>query len=1124
MTDQSDTRGFRALLGTQFLGAFNDNAFKLFICLVALHEARSVKQGTAVFALAGALFTLPFILFAPAAGWLADRFSKRRVVIWTKITEVVVMAASMAALAMGSLPAMLVVLFLMATQSTFFGPAKYGLLPELLRDEDLSAGNGQLQMWSFAAIILGTAAGSWLYHTIRHEIWLLGGFFVGVAVLGALWSLRVSPVAAAAPERAFRWRPLSEPRAALRELRGRRPLVLCIVGLSFFWFVGALLHANLLLHAAQVMTRTSAGLLLGVLAGGVALGSLLAGRASGEIVEFGLVPIGAALMMVGSASVPFFTGSVTATYVALAGVGIGGGLFIVPLSTYVQETVPPHERGRILAFQGLVTSAAVLLSYPILSLLRNGVGLSTGGIFLVTSLLLFLATVYITTTVPQFLTRMVLWVLTRIFFRVRCVGRDNLPKEGGALLVCNHVAHADALLVQACTSRILRHVMHQDFYTKWWSGPIARLMGYIPVSADAPPRETLRALRVAADRVAAGELVCIFAEGAITRTGNLLPFNRGLEVIMRRTDAPIIPVYLDQVWGGISSMVEGRPRRLPDRIPHPVTIAFGEPMPATSTAQEVRQRVQEMGAECAKRRGDQELLSTRFVRQARRHPFRFCMTDDTGRELNYAKACIGSLAMSRAIARRVGDDEMVGILLPNCIPGALTNVAVTILGKATVNLNFTTGAESLDAAIGKCGLRHIFTSRRAIQKLGIAPRAEMVFLEDFAAVVSRWDRLLSACAFVLFPHRLLRRLFRQSRQLNTGSLATVMFSSGSTGNPKGVMLCHANLNANIEALYKVFSMHSGDRMLGNLPFFHSFGLTVCLWLPLCTGTGVVLQRNPLDVKKVGTQVQAYGVTLLAATPTFLGGYLRRCTREQFATLRHVATGAEKLRPQLADAFEERFGLRPLEGYGCTELAPFATLNLPDFRNERVDQVGHKEGSIGHPLPGIAARIVHPETFVPVAEGEEGMLLIKGANVMLGYLGEPELTAAVIHDGWYVTGDIAVLDADGFITIRGRLSRFSKIAGEMVPHIRVEEVIAEAIGVTDERACVVTGVPDEQRGERLVVLHRPGLDIPSLCRALLNSGLPKLWLPKADAFMEVADFPLLGTGKLDLCAIKELAVA
>jgi acyl-[acyl-carrier-protein]-phospholipid O-acyltransferase/long-chain-fatty-acid--[acyl-carrier-protein] ligase len=1124
MTDRSDKQGFRALLATQFLGAFNDNAFKLFVSLAAVHETQTTAEGTAVFALAGVLFTLPFILFAPMAGWLADRFSKRRVVIWGKLAEVAVMSAGVVAIAMASLSAMLSVLFLMAVQSTFFGPAKYGSLPELLDEEDLSAGNGQLQMWSFAAIIFGCGAGSWLYHTVRHELWATGGFFVGVAVLGALWSLRVSPLEAAAPNRRFRWRFVSEPLAAIHELRGRRPLALSIIGLSFYWFVGALLHANLVLHAEQVMTGASAGLLLAFLAGGVGLGACLAGRSSGEIVEFGLVPIGAALMMVGSASLPLCPGSVPATAAMLAVLGVGGGFYIVPLATYVQEAVPRDERGRMLAFQALATSTAILLAYPILSFLRNTLVLSTSGIFLVVAGLLLVATAYIARTVPEFLARMGLWVLTRIFFRVRCVGRGNLPKKGGALLVCNHVAHADALLVQACTSRFVRFVMHRSFYQKWWANPIARLMGYVSIDADGTPRETLRALREAADRVAAGDLVCIFAEGAISRTGTLQRFNRGLEVIMRRTDAPIIPVYLDQVWGGITSFTNGRVRRLPDRIPHGVTVAFGAPMPATSTANEVRQSVQELGAECARLHSDQELLSTRFVRQARRHPFRFCLSDDSGRDMSYAKACIGSLAMSRAIGRRVGDDELVGILLPNCIPAALTNIAVTILGKATVNLNFTAGPESLDAAVRKCGLRHIFTSRKAIKKLGIEPRPEMVYLEDFVSEVTRWDKMLSAVAFALFPHRLLRHLFRQSRRLNTRSLATIMFSSGSTGDPKGVMLCHANLNANIEALYKVFAMTAEDRILGNLPFFHSFGLTACLWLPLCTGSGTVLQANPLDVKGVGKKVQDYGVTVLAATPTFLAGYLRRCTREQFASLRHVATGAEKLRPRLADAFEERFGLRPLEGYGCTELAPFATLNIPDFADERVAQVGHKEGSIGQPLPGIAVRIVDPETFEPRPEGDEGMLLVKGANVMLGYLDDDERTRAVLRDGWYVTGDIATQDEDGFITIRDRLSRFSKIGGEMVPHIRIEETISHALGDPEERFCVVTGIPDEQRGERLVVLHKPEVNVAELYQALQNSSLPKLWLPRQDAFVPIEEFPVLGTGKLDLRRIKELAAA
>jgi len=835
MTSRLHSQGFRAFLGTQFLGAFNDNAFKLFVSLVAIRETRTLAQGTAVVAWAGALFTLPFILFSPMAGWLADRYSKQRVMVWAKVAEIVVMSLGTVALALGSLPATMGVLFLMAAQSAFFSPAKYGSLPEFLPEEDLSSANGYLQMWSFAAIILGCAAGSWLYHVARANALVYGGFFVGVALLGALWSLALPPLAAAAPSRPFCWRPFGESASAVRDLRGRRALILCFVGLCFFWFTGTLLHANLLVHAEQVMQGTSAGLLLAILSAGIGLGAVLAGRGSGEIVEFGLVPIGAGLMMLGTVVLPGFTGSVPATAVALAILGLGGGLYIVPLMTYVQEAVPRDERGRMLAFQSLLTSVAVLLAYPTYALLCTKLGLSTGGVFLVMAGLLLAGTLYIVKTVPEFLTRMGLWVLTRIFFRVRCQGRENLPKEGGALLVCNHVAHVDALLVQASTSRFVRFVMHRNFYHKWWAGPVARLMGYIPIAADDSPREILRALRTAADRVKAGELVCIFAEGAISRTGAMQPFNRGLETIMRHVDAPIIPVYLDQVWGGVTSFPNGRVRRLPDRIPHPVTVSFGAPLPASTSALAVRQQVQELGADCARLRSDQELLSTRFVRQARRHPFRFCMADDGGRELTYGKACIGALAMSRAIAREVGDAEMVGILLPNSVPGALVNAAVTILGKATVNLNFTAGPEAMDTAIRTCGLRHIFTSKLAIAKLGIAPRPEMVYLEDFAPAVTRWDKALAALAFVLFPHRLLRHLFRQSRRLNTRSLATVMFSSGSTGNPKGVMLCHANLNANIEALYQVFAMRPGDCMMGNLPFFHSFGLTVCLWLPLCTG-------------------------------------------------------------------------------------------------------------------------------------------------------------------------------------------------------------------------------------------------------------------------------------------------
>jgi acyl-[acyl-carrier-protein]-phospholipid O-acyltransferase/long-chain-fatty-acid--[acyl-carrier-protein] ligase len=396
----------------------------------------------------------------------------------------------------------------------------------------------------------------------------------------------------------------------------------------------------------------------------------------------------------------------------------------------------------------------------------------------------------------------------------------------------------------------------------------------------------------------------------------------------------------------------------------------------------------------------------------------------------------------------------------------------------------------------------------------------------------------------LLPVKFLERVLG-SRKCTTGrsdaemdGLLTVIFSSGSTGEPKGVMLSHYNVGSNIEQLEQVFGLNRADTVLGILPFFHSFGFTGTLCLPAVLGVGVVYHPNPLDAKSIGTLVRDYAVTFLLATPTFLQFYRRGCAPEDFGSLRVVMTGAEKLPERLASAFEEQFGVRPLEGYGCTECAPAVAVNTHDFRSAGFRQVGGKRGKIGHPLPGISVRIVDPETLQPVSLGEAGLLLVRGPNVMLGYLGKPEMTAEVLvscpetgqssamdrlpSERWYITGDIAALDEDGFLQITDRLSRFSKIGGEMVPHIKVEEALHEWAGSTDQ-TFVVAGVPDEKKGERLVVLHRLSEAELQVCiQRLSQSDLPNLWKPRADQFFRVDAFPYLGTGKLDLRKVKDLA--
>ncbi len=443
-----------------------------------------------------------------------------------------------------------------------------------------------------------------------------------------------------------------------------------------------------------------------------------------------------------------------------------------------------------------------------------------------------------------------------------------------------------------------------------------------------------------------------------------------------------------------------------------------------------------------------------------------------------------------------------------------------LAGKVPVNLNFTAGREAMVSAIQQCSIRMILTSRIVLHKAKLEHMEGMVFLEEAVKGISSLQKVQTTLTALLLPSRLLATLFHHGER-TPDALATVIFTSGSTGIPKGAMLSHHNILSNVEALAQVLWATKKDRLMGVLPFFHSFGFTGTLWFPLLSGFGVVYHANPLDAKTVGEMVSTYRATGIMATPTFYAAYIRKCSAEEFSSLRLAIAGAEKLREPIANAFKEKYGLDLLEGYGCTELAPVVSLNIPDFEEGVYRQTGRKPGTVGHPIPGVAVKVVDPESGEPLPHGEEGMLLVKGPSRMLGYLGQPEKTAEVLRGDWYVTGDIASIDEEGFIRITDRLSRFSKIGGEMVPHIKVEETI-NTILVDD--ASVVVAIPDEVKGERLVALYTHTQVTPDeLWEQLSQTDLPKLWLPKRENLYPVEAIPILGTGKADLRQAKMMAL-
>ncbi len=732
---------------------------------------------------------------------------------------------------------------------------------------------------------------------------------------------------------------------------------------------------------------------------------------------------------------------------------------------------------------------------------------------------------------PMALVRALLWVLTHSIYRVRIVGLENVPKTGGALLVVNHLSYIDWLLVLAAQPRFIRFLIYAPYARAWGFRHLLRWARVIPIDGSGGPRAILRGLHAASDALAAGELVCIFAEGTVSRTGFLLPFHRGFEQILKRSPVPIVPVCLDQVWGSIFSYRGGRVFwKLPRQISYPVGVAFGKPMPATSSAAEVRLAIQKLSADWAVRRSDELLpVHRRFVRVAARNPFRPCLFDSMRPEgVNYGRALAGTMCFARWLRPVLGDEPLVGLWLPPGVGAVLANAAVAFLGKAAVNLNYSAGTDNVQSALRQCGIKHVLTARKftARVRLDPGPGIEVIYLEDVQAQIGGGQRLRAFLAVVLLPGRILERLLGLHRQ-RLEDVATVIFSSGSTGDPKGVVLTHRNIAANMVSVVQAVQIGPSDRLLGILPFFHSFGYTVALWAALQRGASIVYFPDPRAAKEIGELCKKYACTIFVSTATFLRFCLRRSEPDDFESLRLLICGAEKLPQALAVEFQEKFRVLPLEGYGCTELSPVVSTNLPDRVIDGVRYVMNKSGSIGQPIPGVAVKVVNPENYAEeLPPGQEGMLLVHGANVMRGYLGRDELTRRVLLEGpWYVTGDMARIDEDGFVFLTGRLSRFAKVGGEMVPLEKIEEELHVLVG-TCERVLAVTCVPDDSRGERLVVLYTTLHDQEprALARGLMGRGLPNLWVPGERDFFKVPELPVLGTGKLDLKRVKEMAQA
>ena len=1134
---------FLGLLVTQFLGAANDNILRWLV--IGLGKQFVAPENVNwILAAGSASFVLPYVLLAAPAGYLADRYSKQRVIVLCKAAEIAIMLLAVLSIMCGSVSMMMIVVAAMGAQSALFGPSKLGSIPEMLHESKISSANGVLELTTVIAVTAGMVVGNVLTEAMgfqgQENLWLTAVVLLGVAAAGLAASLRIAKLPMANPRRTFPWNAAQQTWRDVQTLSADRAMLRVVLGIMFFWSLAMLAQLNIDQFAFQGGAKNQIQVvpLLLALVVGVGLGSVLAGLWSSGRVELGILPLGAGGLAFSAVMLFTVEGELydpskhwTISYIAALSLlfllGTFAGLFNVPLAAYVQRYSPTQNRGSILAAVNFLTFSGMLVASLLYWMSGPKVlGLSAREVFLMCGIVTLPVLIYIVCIIPQASIRFLAWLVTHTAYKVRVHGRHNLPETGAALLAPNHISLIDGLFLIAISPRPIRMVITGDLVTNRWTKGLARIMGAIPVRRRAP-KATRSAIETAREALKAGELVCIFPEGGISRSGQLQEFRPGTLELLRGTSAAVVPIYLDELWGSIFSFRGGRFFwKWPSWRARPVSIWFGEKIEQPASIHAVRQAVQDLGAEAVSgRKGRMMVLPRLMLRKCRKTLFRFKIADSSGVQLKGGALMMRSLILRRLLQREVlrADEKYVGILLPPSVGGVVVNAAVTLAGKVSANLNYTVTNDILNACIRQAGIRHVLTSKKVMEKLNFKLDADVVLLEDFKEKVKLTDKLAGALLAFATPMWLLERILGVHKMTGDDEL-TVIFTSGSTGEPKGVVLTNHNVGSNVEAIDQVVHLRGDDTLLGILPFFHSFGFMVTLWTVLGLDVRCVYHFTPLDAKQVGKLAREWGVTVLLSTPTFLRSYLRRCEPEDFAKMEIVVAGAEKLPMDLSDAFERKFGVRPVEGYGATELSPLVSVNVPPKRSQ-TNEIDLKEGTVGRPVPGVTAKTVDPDTFVDLPIGTPGMLLVKGPNVMKGYLGQPEKTAEVIRDGWYVTGDIAVIDKQGFIQITGRLSRFSKIGGEMVPHINIEEAIQKLVqGEEDEVVrAVVTAVPDAKKGERLVVVHQK-LDFTpeQICEHLAQLGLPNLWIPGQDSFLQVDTIPVLGSGKLDLKRLEQVA--
>ncbi len=1126
-----------------FLNAFTDLGHKIIIqnTVFKIYDGQTQIILTAI---VNALILIPFIMLFSPSGFISDKYSKNVVMRYSAWAAVVITLGITMCYYLGAFEMAFFLTFVLAAQSAIYSPAKYGYIKELVGNKYITLGNGVVQAVTTVSILAGIFVYSIFFEgfladkkydstqEILKHIAPIGWALVGGSILELILAYRL-PDTKIKSDISFdikKYYTGQYLKTNMRAITRDSIIFHAIIGLSLFWSVSQVVLASFPAYAKESLEITNTVLVQGMmaLAGiGIVIGSIISGKVSKNYIETGTIPVGASGIAISLFLLPILT-DVTLHGLNFFAFGFFAGMFIVPLNALVQINAKEHELGLVLAGNNFIQNIA-MTSFLGLTVLFAVFGMDSIGLFYMMLIVAFVGSVYVISYIPQ---SMVIFLISSLISRrikIEVLGFNNIPQTGGVLLLGNHISWLDWAIVQMSMPRPVRFVMDRAIYEKWYLKAFLDFFNVIPVS----PRGAKEAANKVKELLDAGEVVCIFPEGSISRTGQLSEFKKGFELMAKDAKAVIVPFYLRGMWGSRFSRSSSKFKEAKKSKKREVIISFSSAIDITSTAQKVKQKVFELSFNSWERHTlTLPPMTKAWISTAKRLGGEFCMADSKGQSLTYIKALTATLLFSAQVKRHV--EQNIAILMPTTSAGAIINMATLLAGKTVVNLNYTAPLISLRSSIDKAEIKTIYTAKAFVSKLrakgvdvdALLEGAEVVFLEDVKNSISRPKAIFTLLLAKLMPSFILKLIY--ARKVSNEDVAAILFSSGSEGEPKGVMLTHRNFMANIQQVSDVMNMRSADVILASLPLFHAFGLTATTWLPLVEGIPMVCHPDPTDAVGIGKAAAKHSATVMFGTSTFFRLYTKnkKVHPLMFESLRIAIAGAEKLSVEVKKAFENKFNKTILEGYGVTECAPVASVNLPDVleTDTFTVQVGTKEGSVGMPLPGTAFKIVDPNTMKELHADEDGLILIGGPQVMRGYLKDEAKTAEVMTEiegrRWYKTGDKGHIDADGYLYIVDRYSRFAKLGGEMLSLGAIELDIRAHINDPEvDLLCV--NLPDEKKGEKVVLLVQGHVDIEGLKKSLVDSGMNPLSIPSEIYAVEA--IPKLGTGKSDFSGAKKLAI-